>query len=54
MVELVGDNCIPSCFVLPRGVGNPTMSGQVCLSGSKILWHDGTAVRTLSGSNTGD
>ena len=55
MVELIGDNCMPRTLVIPvDSVNPPTIKGQITLSGSAIQWYDGGAIRTLSGSNTGD
>ena len=53
MSELVGDICRPSELILPTGT-QPTISGQILISGATLLWYDGSGVQTLSGSNTGD
>lgn len=57
MVELVGDICRPSDFILPNNDVSailPSIRGQMVMSGADLLWFDGSSVQTLSGSNTGD
>ena len=55
MGELIGDVCVPSCFILPTQFGTaPSETGQMMISGATIIWYDGSSVQTISGSNTGD
>lgn len=46
----------PQSLVLPPVAqgGNPTITGQIVVSGATLLWYDGSAVREISGDNTGD
>ena len=54
MVEVVGDVVMPSNFILQATTDAPTIQGQMAISGTSIVWYDGSSVQTLSGSNTGD
>lgn len=53
--ELIGELCNPNCLIIPvNSTVSPTLTGQIYLSGTSIVWFDGSSVQTLSGSNTGD
>ena len=54
MVEVTGDVVRPSDFILNATTEAPTIAGQMTLSGTSIMWFDGSSLQSLSGSNGGD
>ena len=56
MVELVGDPCVPSILVVPQKHGDttdgsttkPTMSGGIVMSGAKLYFYNGEALKAIT------
>ena len=46
MVELIGDKCEPSTFVLPHSTAE-TVSGSLVVSGSTLVYISGSTVWTV-------
>ena len=44
MVELVGDPCLPSEFIVPNKLGGsfPTASGALYMSGAELIFYNGS------------